>query len=136
MVERVIRENEGDPFAARLTRVLAEIRADQAVLQGLVERIGVGQSPLKKAGAWLAEKAGRVKLGGTDEPAELSRMEVLEVLAMGIQGKRALWRALGVVADRHAELRELDLDWLERRAASQHEEVDAMRLEAARAALS
>lgn len=135
LVERAIRENEGDPFAARLSGVLAEIREDQAVLQDLIERLGTGQSALKKAGAWLAEKAGRVKLGGTDEPGELSRMEVLEMLAMGIHGKRALWRALRAVADAHPELRALDLDGLERRAVAQHDEVEAMRLEAARAAL-
>jgi hypothetical protein len=135
LVERAIRENEGDPFAARLSGVLGEIREDQAVLQDLIERLGTGQSALKKAGAWLAEKAGRVKLGGTDEPGELSRMEVLEMLAMGIHGKRALWRALRAVADVHPELRPLDLDRLERRATAQHDEVEAMRLEAARAAL-
>lgn len=135
LVERTIRENQGDPFAARLARVLEEIRRDQAVLQDLIERVGASQDAIKKAGAWLAEKAGRVKLGGTDEPRELSRMEVLEALGMGILGKRALWRALRSVADRHDALRALDLDQLERRAVEQHDEVEAMRLEAARTAL-
>ena len=44
----------------------------------MIERLGASQNPLKKAGAWLAEKAARVKLGGTDEPGDLSRLEVLE----------------------------------------------------------
>lgn len=135
LVERTIRENEGDPFAARLARVLEEIRRDQAVLQDLIERVGASQDSIKKAGAWLAEMVGRVKLGGTDEPRELSRMEVLEMLGMGILGKRALWRALRAVTDRHEALRALDLDQLERRAVEQHDEVEAMRLEAARTAL-
>ncbi|HEX6668293.1 MAG TPA: hypothetical protein VF061_01970 [Gemmatimonadales bacterium] len=135
LVERTIRENEGDPFAARLARVLEEIRRDQAVLQDLIERVGASQDSIKKAGAWLAEMVGRVKLGGTDEPRELSRMEVLEMLGMGVLGKRALWRALRAVADRHEALRALDLDQLERRAVEQHDEVEAMRLEAARTAL-
>ena len=135
MVERALRENEGDPFAERLAPVLEEIRKDQAVLQDLIERIGASQDPVKKAGAWLAEKAGRVKLGGTDEPGELSRMEVLETLGMGILGKRALWRALREVAPSHEALRALDLDLLDRRAVVQHDEVESMRLEAARAVL-
>jgi len=135
LVERTIRENEGDPLAGRLSRVLERIREDQAVLQGLIERVGAGEDPLKKAGAWLAEKAGRVKLGGTDEPRALSRMEVLEMLTMGIHGKRALWRALRAVASRHEVLQALDFDLLERRAGEQHEEVEAMRLEAAKATL-
>lgn len=135
LVERVIRENEGDPFARRLEAILGEIRQDQAVLQELIERSGSGENPLKKAGAWLAEKAGRVKLGGTDEPRELSRMEVLEMLAMGIHGKRALWRALRTVAGKHAVLRDLDLDLLERRALEQHDRVEEMRLAAAQEVL-
>jgi len=133
--ERTIRENEGGPVAARLSPLVEQIREDQTVLKGVIERLGTGESSLKKAGAWLAEKAGRVKLGGTDEPGELSRLEVLEMLTTGVHGKRALWRALRVVAARHEELRGLDLDLLERRAVEQHDELEAMRLEAAKAAL-
>jgi hypothetical protein len=135
LAERTVRENEGDPFALRLGRVLEEIHEDQAVLKGMIDRAGAAENPLKKAGAWLAEKAARVKLGGTDEPAELSRLEVLETLTTGIHGKRALWRALRLVAPRYEELRGLDFDLLERRAIEQHDVVEEMRLEAAKAAL-
>ena len=135
LAERTMRENEGGPVAARLSPLVEQIREDQTVLKGVIERLGTGESSLKKAGAWLAEKAGRVKLGGTDEPGELSRLEVLEMLTTGVHGKRALWRALRVVAARHEELRGLDLDHLERRAVEQHDELEAMRLEAAKAAL-
>ena len=65
LCERTIGENEGTPFAARLGRLLEAIREDQAVLKGLIDGIGGGQSPLKKAGAWLTAQAGRLKLGGT-----------------------------------------------------------------------
>jgi hypothetical protein len=135
LAERTMRENEGGPVAARLSPLVEQIREDQTVLKGVIERLGTGESSLKKAGAWLAEKAGRVKLGGTDEPGELSRLEVLEILTTGVHGKRALWRALRVVAARYEELRGLDLDLLERRAVEQHDELEAMRLEAAKAAL-
>ena len=135
LAERTIRENEGGPVAARLSPLVQQIREDQTVLKGVIERLGTGESSLKKAGAWLAEKAGRVKLGGTDEPGDLSRLEVLEMLTTGVHGKRALWRALRVVAARYEELRGLDLDLLERRAVEQHDELEAMRLEAAKAAL-
>ena len=135
LAERTIRENAGSPIVDALARLLEEIREDQAVLKRAIEAVGAGQNPLKKAGAWLAEKAGRVKLGGTDEPGELSRLEVLEVLATGVHGKRALWRALRVVAARYEELRGLDLDLLERRSLEQHDELEEIRLEAAKAAL-
>ena len=135
LAERAIRENEGGPIAARLSPLLEEIREDQALLKDLIERIGAGESSLKKAGAWLAAKAGRLKLGGTDEPGELSRLELLEMLTTGVHGKRALWRALRVVASRYQELRGLDLDLLERRAIEQHDRLEDMRLEAAKSAL-
>lgn len=132
LLERAIRENEGDPIAGRLKGILAEIRKDQTVLQDLIERVGASESSLKKAGAWLAEKAGRVKLGTTDEPRGLSRLEVLETLTMGIHGKQGLWRALQAVAGRYPALQSLDLGHLERRAVEQHEQMEALRLEAAR----
>jgi hypothetical protein len=132
LLQRAIRENHGHPIAGRLEVILAEIRKDQGVLQDLIQRIGAAESSLKKAGAWLAEKAGRVKLGITDEPRELSRLEVLETLAMGIHGKQGLWRALRAVAERYPVLQNLDLDHLERRAVEQHDQVEALRLEAAR----
>jgi hypothetical protein len=135
MVERAIEENAGTLLGRRLEEILKEIKKDQAVLQDLIERVGAKENPLKKAGAWLAEKAGRVKLGGTGDPGELARLEVLETLAMGMQGKRALWRALRVVVNKHPILRDLDLDLLERRAVEQHDRVEEWRLEAAREVL-
>ena len=135
LVERAIEENAGTLLARRLEEILKEIRKDQAVLQDLIERLGSKENRLKKAGAWLAEKAGRVKLGGTGEPGELARLELLETLAMGIHGKRALWRALRVVALRYPVLQGVDLDLLERRAVEQHDRVEEWRLEAAREVL-
>lgn len=135
LVERAIEENAGTLLARRLEEILKEIRKDQAVLQDLIERLGSKENRLKKAGAWLAEKAGRVKLGGTGEPGELARLELLEALAMGIHGKRALWRALRVVALRYPVLQGVDLDLLERRAVEQHDRVEEWRLEAAREVL-
>jgi hypothetical protein len=135
MVERAIEENAGTLFGRRLEEILKEIRKDQAVVQDLIERVGSKENPLKKAGAWLTEKVGRVKLGGTGDPGALARLELLETLAMGIQGKRALWRALRVVVNKHPILRDLDLDLLERRAVEQHDRVEEWRLEAAREVL-
>jgi hypothetical protein len=135
MVERAIEETAGTLFGRRLEEILKEIRKDQAVVQDLIDRVGSKENPLKKAGAWLAEKAGRVKLSGTADPGELARLEVLETLAMGVQGKRALWRALRVVVTKHPVLRDLDLDLLERRAVEQHDRVEEWRLEAAREVL-
>lgn len=134
MLERAIEDNAGTPLAAGLTPLLSAIREDQQVLRGVLERLEVGESPLKKAGAWLMEKAGRVKLGDTGEGA-LRRLEMLEALSLGIRGKHALWRSLRRVAERHDALAGVDFGALERRAGEQYESVEAYRLEAAVAAL-
>ncbi len=135
MVEHALKQNAGNLLGRRLEEILKEIKKDQAVLQDLIERVGSKENSFKKAGAWLAEKAGRMKLGGTDQPGELARLEVLETLGIGMQGRRALWRALRVVAKKHPVLRDLDLDLLERRAVEQHDRVEEWRLEAAREVL-
>ncbi|HEX6107457.1 MAG TPA: hypothetical protein VFZ26_17850 [Gemmatimonadales bacterium] len=129
MIDQAIEDNAGTQLAAGLAGLVSAIREDQDVLRGLLQRLDVGESSLKKAGAWLAEKAGRVQLGRTDK-GPLRRLEMLEVLGLGIQGKLALWRALQEVAHRHPELAAVDLLALERRAREQHEQVEAYRLAA------
>jgi hypothetical protein len=60
--------------------------------------------------------------------------EALEVLALGIQGKRSLWIALAALAPGDARLRQLDLERLAERAQAQFEEVERARLRLAPAA--
>ncbi len=134
MIERAVQQDPGTPLSASLAEVVAEIRADQEVLRGLLERIGAKENPVKKAGAWLAEKVGRLKLGDTGEGA-LGRLEMLETLALGIRGKLGLWVALQRVAPRHPELGEVDFAALQVRAREQHARVEAHRVEAAIEAL-
>jgi hypothetical protein len=51
--------------------------------------------------------------------------EKLEALAFGIEGKRALWRALLVVAEEIPALRKVDLARLDQRAEDQRGHVEA-----------
>ena len=134
LVDRTIEQNEGTEMARTLSEVVSEIREEQQRLRDLLGRLDAGESGLKKMGAWLAEKAGRLKLGDTGSAA-LARMEALEALAIGIQGKLALWRALRRVEGRFPELAALDLARLERQGQTQFERVDVHRLEAAVEAL-
>jgi hypothetical protein len=62
-------------------------------------------------------------------------LESLETLALGIQGKLALWLALEAASDQLEEVREVDLARLQRRARDQHAQVESRRLAAARAVL-
>jgi len=134
MLERAVENHAGTELGPRLADLLGAIREDQEVLRGLIGRLGFSEHSLKQAGAWLAEKVGRLKVGASHERA-LARLELFEALALGIQGKLKLWRALRAVLPRHPELQQLDLPRLDRRAQEQHDLVEAWRLEAAEAAL-
>jgi O-acetylhomoserine/O-acetylserine sulfhydrylase-like pyridoxal-dependent enzyme len=79
---------------------------------------------------------GRAKLLLDDRgEGQLRVFEGLETLALGIQGKLALWRALAAVADRVPQLRGVDFAQLQQRAVQQHQRVEDQRLQSARAAL-
>jgi hypothetical protein len=115
----------------------AEVEEDQKVVQQILNRVGGKESRVRKAAAWLTEKLGEAKLK-LDDPGdgELRLLEALESLALGIQGKLALWRALDAVARHLPEIRSLDLERLKQRAVQQHELVEAWRIEAAQTALT
>jgi hypothetical protein len=135
MLERAVEDHQATALGTRLGELLGAIREDQEELRGLIRRMGFSESPVKKAGAWLAEKAGRIKLGATTDADGLGRLEMLEALTMGLHGKMQLWRALRAAAPRHPPLQDLDLTRLERRAREQHDLADAWRIEAAETAL-
>lgn len=67
--------------------------------------------------------------------ADVTRLMEVETLALGIDGKLALWRSLGEVTGSRPELAEFDLAALATRAVSQRAGVEPFRLEAATAAL-
>jgi hypothetical protein len=114
--------------------LLAEVRADQEALQALTNRLGTRRSVVKQAAGRIAEVASRPKLRfGANAP--LALFESLEMLALGILGKRSLWKALLRLAPRDRRLDARDLIRLEARAVDQHAQVEQRRLALARTAL-
>ncbi|MCW2573747.1 MAG: hypothetical protein JWO88_3805 [Frankiales bacterium] len=126
-----------DPeFAAFCGRLREEVQADVEELRELMKRLDVSESAVKKAGAWMAEKASEIKLLLEGEQASgLGRLQALEALCLGIVGKKALWVALQTVEDPSATWVEVDLPRLIGRAEDQFLRTEAVRLETARRAL-
>ena len=123
-----------EPLGQFASSILVEVERDRETLQALIDRLGGGTGTLKETAAWLGAKLSRFKLGaGLSEP--LGELEALEVVALGILGKRALWDALGTLGPTDARLSGIDLAHLTERALSQHARVERRRLEAARRAL-
>ena len=121
------------PDRKLLTQLRIEIQEDQDVLRQLLRSVGAKESTARKAAAWLTEKLGRAKLRIDESGSgELRMLEGLETLALGIQGKLALWRSLATLRDVVPPLKTLDLARLRSRALEQFEQVDRLRLDAVR----
>jgi hypothetical protein len=119
-----------------LAQLRADVQADQQKLVDLMSRLQIPQSRLRKAGGWFAEKFAEAKLEVDDQSdGLLRRLERLEALVLGIDGKLVLWKALNAAASVDTRLRELDYIGLAQRAREQRERVEVLRIEAARSAL-
>lgn len=135
LARRLRGSNEDDPvFGPVLTEVCAEIEADRETLKAVMDRLGVGQSKLKPLAAIFGERLGRLKLNGRLWGySPLSRLDELELLQIGVAGKRRLWRALERT---HAgDLPGFDLGALAERATEQLRRLEALHLKAAALAL-
>lgn len=135
LARRLRSGNRDDPeFGPELAAICAEIEADRETLEAVMDRLKVGKSRLKPLAAVLAERLGRLKLNGhllTYSP--LSRLDELELLQLGVTGKRRLWRALEHT--RASDLEDFDLGALAERATGQLRRLEALHLKAAALAL-
>jgi hypothetical protein len=137
LLEHLERAHAGTPVASFAAGLRADILADRQQLEALMTRLEVAASRPRKAAAWLAEKATELKLGLDDAAGgPLRLLEVCDAVSVGIEGKRLLWRALAAAAEAAPRLRGTDYARLEQRADEQRGRVEAVRLEAARAALA
>ena len=135
LLDHVGKLSKGTERERLFATLKSEVEEDQKVLKELLRGLGGTPSRVRRAAAWLTEKVGEAKLK-LDNPGggELRLLEVLETLELGILGKLALWRALGAAADLVPQIRNLNLDQLERRAQAQHARLELERLKVARTA--
>ncbi len=135
LIAHSIEAHEGSPLVRFFKELEAEVKADHEQLGNLMKVLGTDDSGVRNAGAWMAEKLSRAKIGFSGgETSELRLLQALESLSLGIAGKRLLWRALREVKSAAPELQATDFDQLEQRATEQLDRVEAERLGAARAA--
>ena len=136
LLEQLIEHMQDPDDQAELRQIEAEIAEDKSVLLAILKGSGGKESRVRSAAALIAQKIGQVKVA-LDDPGdgEFRNFEALEALALGIQGKAALWRALDEVKRSVPQL-DRDYESLERRAQDQFERVDRLRLSLAHKALS
>jgi hypothetical protein len=135
LARRLRASNEDNrEFGPALAEICAEVETDRETLKAMMDRLGVGQGKLKPAAAVLGERLGRLKLNGRLWGySPLSRLDELELLQIGVAGKRRLWRAL---EHTHADgLSGFELGALVERATDQLRRLEALHLKAASLAL-
>jgi hypothetical protein len=129
--------SETPSLSSSLSALKVEIEEDREHLKSLMAKQHIEESRVRKASGWIAEHLAELKLEVDDDAkGRLRRLERLEALAIGIDGKIALWRALDAAARTNAELGGIDYERLSQRGQDQRARVETLRLQAASEALA
>lgn len=135
LLEAMRDQQENERFREFARSLLPEIQADDGTLHSIAENIDASPGVAKQVGGWLLEKVSRLKLGHTGS-TDFEMFESLELLALGIQGKLSLWKALQAASRLDSRLREYDFGDLINRAHQQFDKVENQRLDLAQTVLS
>ena len=135
LVTHLISICAGSPDAKFFDDLRTQIEEDRATLDEILSLVRSRESAAFNVMSRAGEKVARIKLllaglGGED----LGRLEAMDALSLGIEGKRALWLALAAAAV--PKLQTLDFDALAKRAAAQRNSVERRRIAVARRALA
>ena len=133
LARRAEKANSGTELGSALHRVAAEIAEDVGTVEELMERLGLARDSVKARLAIAGERLGRLKLNGSlCEYSPLSRYLELELLAIGIEGKKTLWATLRDFTFVPERLGDVDFDALIARAERQRSALQPFRAEAGR----
>lgn len=107
LLDHLVASSTDEAWRTFFVELRAEIAAEQAILQKLVDDLGAHESALRQTGAWVLEKLSHLKLQLGVCGDGLGLLQALESLAVGITGKRSLWRLLGATASTLPDLQGL-----------------------------
>jgi hypothetical protein len=139
IAQRCLARNRGTALGEFLEQLVIEIEEDRRTLAELIDRLQLRRDPLKPVLGWANEKLIRLKPNGSLPLvgySPLMRFEELELLSIGIEGKRMLWVALQAMSDHDSRIHGPEMQRLADRAQAQRDGVERFRLEAARLALT
>jgi hypothetical protein len=137
LLQHLSRSRSADGLAEFFVTLRGDVVADRVTLEGIMQRLHVQQHRRRTATAWLIEKLGRFKLKVDDAgDGSLHLLEALEIVQLGIEGKRELWKSLAAASERVPGLHGINFDYLAERAQKQHDRVEAVRVETAKRTLA
>jgi hypothetical protein len=132
LAKRTLRQNPEGSLGEFLRVFVSELEEDRESLIRLMDLVDVPRDPLKSAGARAAEMLGRFKFNGhLLGYSPLSRLEELEFLSLGVEGKRLMWLLVEGLSATDRRLQGFDFGTLVKRAEVQRDELERHRLGAA-----
>lgn len=106
-------------------RLSKEFEEDRSVVRTLLTQLGASGRSIKRVTGFASGTVLSMTAGG--EPGELSLLRTLEALAIGVQGKRCMWRALQNLRTVPSTVHAMDFVELEAKAVRQWETIEERR---------
>lgn len=132
LVQEIIDSCQAPGSRRFFLRLKENIASDRSTLEDLLKRIGHDAAAFDELSDSFGTRTGAVKLFWKQiEPGKLDLFEALEILALGIHGRRLLWVALGEVGSWFPEWHGVDFKELEHQAVEQRNDIELWRIEAA-----
>jgi Protein of unknown function (DUF3618) len=125
VVHRLGSTHEGTEDGTLFRRLSKELEEDRSVVRSLLTRLGASGRSIKRAAGHASGAVLSVAAGG--EPGDLSLLRTLEALAIGVQGKRCLWRALQSLRTVPSTVHGMNFVELEAKAVRQWEAIEECR---------
>jgi len=139
LARRLAKGHRAAVIGPELAAIAQEIDADRAAFIAVLGRLGISRRRYKVAAGWCAELVGRAKTNGRIlRRSPLSSVVELEMLRLGVEGKRLGWLTLRTVAQHDPDLHldPADFHVLVERAVQQAVRLEKLRTSAIREALS
>ena len=92
--ERMASAYADTDFGQELERVALEIREERELLKDLIDSLELRRRPHRQAAAWVAEKAGRLKINERPEGSPMTPLLESELMRSAVMGKLGLWQTL------------------------------------------
>ncbi|MFF7933761.1 hypothetical protein [Streptomyces sp. NPDC007940] len=132
LARRTAEEHRGSAYGEALEGLRKEISQDRLALVRLLADLDIPVRRYKWYGAWLGEKAARMKPNGRVlRRSGLALLIEIEALRLGAQGKASLWRGLLAASAQDSRLDADRLEELLRRAEHQINSLDSLHARAA-----
>ena len=93
---QALRDSHRGLEGALFESLYEQFREDRGIVEGMLAELGYTSRSAKRVAGRATGRALRVVAGGA--PGDMSLFRTLEALAIGVQGKRCLWRAAQALA--------------------------------------